>query len=108
MLRKVISIKNIGRFLNCGAAGDVELKHYNLVFAENARGKTTLCAILRSLQTGDTAHVIGRTTLGGPGEPEARILLDAGTIALNAGAWSATVPSLAIFDSTFVSENVYS
>ncbi len=108
MLRKVISIRKVGRFLRYSATGDVEFKRYNLVFAENGRGKTTLCAILRSLQAGDTAHVIGRTTLGSPGAPEIRILLDDGPAVLSAGAWSTTVPNLAIFDSTFVSENIYS
>ena len=64
MLRKIISIKNVGRFLNYSASGDIELKRYNLIFAENGRGKTTLCAVLRSLQSGDPTHVLGRTTLG--------------------------------------------
>ncbi|MBM4285781.1 MAG: hypothetical protein FJ128_11120 [Deltaproteobacteria bacterium] len=108
MLRKVISIKNVGRFFNYRAAGDVELRRYTLVFAENARGKTTICAILRSLQSGDPAYVIGRTTIGSQGAPEINILLASGTAVLNAGAWSTTVPNLAIFDSKFVSENVYS
>jgi wobble nucleotide-excising tRNase len=108
MLRKIVSIKNVGRFQNCGAPGDVELKHYSLIFAENGRGKTTLCAIFRSLQSGDAAHVRGRTTLGTRGAPEITILLDDGPRSFNRGAWSATVPNLAIFDSTFVSENVYS
>jgi len=108
MLRKIISIKNVGRFLSYGAGGDVELKHYNLVFAENGRGKTTLCAVLRSLQSGDATHVLGRTTLGTGGAAEIKILVDGGTAAFSNGAWSATVPNLAIFDSTFVSENVYS
>jgi wobble nucleotide-excising tRNase len=108
MLRKLISIKNVGRFLNYGAGGDVELKRYTLVFAENGRGKTTLCAILRSLQSGDSAHVLGRTTLGTSGAPEITILLDGGTAAFKMGSWNTTVPSLAIFDSTFVSENVFS
>jgi len=108
MLRKIISIKNVGRFLSYGAAGDVELKRHNLVFAENGRGKTTLCAILRSLQTGDATHVRGRTTLGTGGAAEIKILVDGGTAAFSNGAWSTTVPNIAIFDSTFVSENVYS
>lgn len=77
MLRKIISIKNVGRFLNYGASGDVELNRYSLFFAENGRGKTTLCAILRSLQSGEPTHVIGRTTLGSPDAPEIKILLDA-------------------------------
>jgi len=108
MLRKIVSIKNVGRFLSYSAAGDVELKRYNLVFAENGRGKTTLCAILRSLQSGDAAPVLGRKTLGIVGSPEITILLDGRTTIFVTGAWNTTVPSLAVFDSTFVSENVYS
>ena len=108
MLRKIIAIKNVGRFLSYNASGDVELKRYNLIFAENGRGKTTLCAILRSLQSGEPAHVLGRTTLGTGDAPEIKVLLDGGTVTFAQGAWSATVPDLAIFDSTFVSENVYS
>ncbi|OFW18282.1 MAG: hypothetical protein A3H97_24025 [Acidobacteria bacterium RIFCSPLOWO2_02_FULL_65_29] len=109
MLKKIISIKNVGRFLNYSAAGDVELKRYTVMFAENGRGKTTLCAVLRSLQSGDAAHVLGRTTLGTTdGAPEIMILVDGGTAAFKTAAWNTTVSNLAIFDSTFVSENVYS
>jgi wobble nucleotide-excising tRNase len=64
MLKKFIAIKNVGRFRNYGTSGDLELKRYSLLFAENGRGKTTLCAILRSLQSGVGAHVVGRRTLG--------------------------------------------
>ena len=64
MLKKFVTIKNVGRFRNFKAVGDVELKRHSLFHAENGRGKTTLCAILRSLQSGVAAHVIGRTTLG--------------------------------------------
>jgi len=108
MLRKIISIKNVGRFLNYSASGDVELKRYNLIFAENGRGKTTFCAILRSLQSGEAVHVLGRATLGTPDAPEIKVLLDGGTFIFCRGTWSTTVPDLAIFDSTFVSENIYS
>jgi len=108
MLRKIISIKNVGRFLNCSALGDVELKRYNMIFAENGRGKTTLCAILRSLQSGKAAHILGRATLGIGDAPEINMLIDGGTLTFSRSTWSATVPDLDIFDSTFVSENVYS
>jgi wobble nucleotide-excising tRNase len=107
MLRKIISIKNVGRFLNCSASGDVELKHYSLIFAENGRGKTTLCAVLRSLQSGEAAHIPGRATLGIGGAPEVNMLLDSGTVTFRRNTWSATVPDSAILDSTFVSENVH-
>ena len=107
MLRKIIEIMNVGRFANYSAFGDVELKRYNLFFAENGRGKTTLCAILRSLQSGDSAYVVGRTMLGG-GVPEINIRIDVGNATFRGAAWNTTAPTLAIFDSTFVSENVYS
>ncbi len=60
------------------ASGDVELKRYSLIFAEKGRGKTTLCALLRSLQSGDPAHVLGRTTPGGTDTPEIQIRLEGG------------------------------
>ena len=41
MLRKLISIKNVGRCVSYGASKGVELTPYNLIFAENGRGKTT-------------------------------------------------------------------
>jgi wobble nucleotide-excising tRNase len=83
------------------------MKRYTFVFAENGRGKTTLCAILRSLQSGNPAYIIGRTTLAGAGTPEIDIRTDVGNVIFNNGAWSSTLPDIAVFDSTFVSENVY-
>lgn len=92
-LRKFITIKNVGRFHSYGATGDVTLKRYNLVFAENGRGKTTLCAILRSLHGGDAAHIMGRRTLGSPDAPDVSVLTDTGTVEFTGTAWSGTVCS---------------
>ena len=108
MLKKFVTIKNVSRFKNFSAHGDIELKRLSLLFAENGRGKTTLCAVLRSLQSGDGAHVIGRTTLGSTDAPEIRIISDGRTFFFGSGAWNSTLPDIAIFDATFVSENVFS
>ena len=108
MLKKLVTIKNVGRFKSFNAIGDVELKRHSLLFAENGRGKTTICTILRSLQSGVGAHVIGRTTLGSTDAPEIRILSDDSTLIFSNGAWNNTLPDITIFDSTFVSENVFS
>src|SRR5438045_2673744 len=107
MLKKIVNVKNLARFENYCATGNVELKRYTLMFAENGRGKTTLCALLRSLQSGEPAIVHGRATLGGSGAPEVRLLFDSGTTVFGNAAWTVTVPEIAIFDSVFVSENVY-
>ena len=87
MLKKFVTIKNVSRFKNFSACGDIELKRLSLLFAENGRGKTTLCAVLRSLQSGVGAHVIGRTTLGSTDAPEIRILSDGRTFSFGSGAW---------------------
>ena len=109
MLRKIVTIRNVGRFSNFSAAGNVTLSRYNLLFGENGRGKTTLCAIFRSLRSGDTTLILGRATLGNADPPEIRVLLDGGTTAICAGGtWGATFPHLVVFDATFISENVHS
>ncbi len=108
MLSKFVSIKNIGRFLNSNSAGDVTLRDYNLIFAENGRGKTTLCAILRSLKTNDCNHIFGRKTLGIQDQPEVNILFDTGNIRFENGIWTDNINEIEIFDNTFISDNVFS
>jgi wobble nucleotide-excising tRNase len=107
MLQRVISIKNVGRFKNCAASGDVTFRRYTLIFAENARGKTTLCDILRSLFTNTPSIIIGRTTLGSPDPPEVQLLMASGVIGFRNGGWTAAYPDIAIFDGTYVRENVF-
>ena len=61
MLRKIISIRNVGRFRNSATAGNPELARYTLIVGTNGFGKTTLCAVLRSLKTGEPAHLLAHT-----------------------------------------------
>ena len=107
MIEKFISIKNIGRFRDCNPRGDVSFRKLNLLFAENGRGKTTLCAILRSLQTGQHEFISERKSLGVTGSPSVQIRLNGNTINFGNHIWSAVYPDLAIFDSVFVHDNVY-
>lgn len=108
MLKKIIAIKNVGRFRNSAAAGNPQLTKHTLILGPNGYGKTTLCAILRSLQTGDAAHVVGRRTLGVQEAPSVELLLDVATARFDGRAWSAVYTGIAIFDGTFVAENVHS
>ena len=107
VLQRIISIKNVGRFKSCAATGDVTFRRFTLIFAENGRGKTTLCAILRSLFTNRPAIIVGRTTLGSMGRPEVELLTDNGNVAFRNGTWSAAFPEIAVFDGAYVSENVF-
>lgn len=108
MLKKFIAIKNVGKFRNCGAAGDIEFRKLSLIYAENGRGKTTLCAILRSLQSGDPLFITERRTIDGKAGAQVEALTAEGKLSFDGKAWSSTYGNLVVFDSTYVAENVYS
>jgi wobble nucleotide-excising tRNase len=107
MLEKFISIKNVGRFRDCCPRGDVTFRKLTLIFAENGRGKTTLCAVLRSLQTGQPEFISERKTLGSNDRAFAQIRLSGNNFIFGNNAWAAIYPDIAIFDSVFVHNNVY-
>lgn len=110
MIQKIVSLQGIGRFEAFKAVGDVNFGKYTLIFAENGVGKTTLCDIIRSLQTGDPNYILGRRTLGSSAEPEAKIMLADGSIVHFAkGRWSKAPPGgCTIFDAAYVRDNVHS
>jgi len=108
MLKKIIAIKNVGRFRNSAAPGNPQLAKHTFIVGANGYGKTTICAVLRSLQTGNPSHVLGRKTLGSIEAPFIELLLDSGQSRFDGTAWSTTKPTIAIFDGVFVAENVHS
>jgi wobble nucleotide-excising tRNase len=107
MIEKFIKIKSIGTFRDCTPSGDVALRKLNLIFAENGLGKTTLCAILRSLQGGFSEYITERKTIGISDLPFVQIRLIGSMVSFSNNAWSTTHPNIAIFDSVFIHDNVY-
>lgn len=107
MVEKVIRVQNVGKFADYACSGNVTMNRLTLVYAENGRGKTTLSAILRSLQTGESRYVEERRTLAGSGDPAIELLVDGQTIAYRNGAWNSTRTGMMIFDPVFVTQNVY-
>jgi ABC-type lipoprotein export system ATPase subunit len=87
-LRRIKHIGSVGRFRACAAEGDVTFKKFTVIFGENGRGKTTLCSILRSLQTNNPDIVIGRTTLGGSKDPNIVLNFADETVLFKNGAWN--------------------
>lgn len=108
MLKKIIRLKNVGRFKGPALHGNLQLLKHVLILGANGSGKTTLCAVLRSLQTGEPDYVIGRRTLGVADMAEIDLLTDNGNVRFNGTSWNRTMPNIAIFDGTFVAENVHS
>lgn len=107
MIEKIISIKNIGRFRDCSPRGDVAFRKLTLLFAENGRGKTTMCAILRSLQAGKHEFISERKTLGTIDPASVQIRLGGNNITFSNDVWSTHHLDIAVFDSVFVHDNVH-
>jgi wobble nucleotide-excising tRNase len=108
MLTRLQLFRSVGRFDS--ATANVPLAQLSLLYAENGRGKTTLAAILRSLATGDPISISERQRLASQQKPH--IVIDAvggpPPAVFQNGAWNRTVPQMAVFDDTFVDENVCS
>lgn len=49
----LILLRNVGQFYSVNADAQLVMTKLSLAYAENGRGKTTLAAILRSLNTGE-------------------------------------------------------
>jgi len=108
MIKKIIAIKNVGRFKNSAAPGTPQLREFTFVFGANGLGKTTFGAILRSLQSGDADIIRGRRRLSSIDAPRVELLLESGPVQFNGERWSEEMPSISIFDGDFVADNVHS
>lgn len=110
MLDKIIKVDGVGIF-HRGVPSARELGKVTLVYADNARGKSTLSAILRAAASGDAQALTSRPTIGGtrPAAVHLRFQDDAGgrTVKFENGAWDSKAPPLYVFDNAFVEDNVY-
>jgi wobble nucleotide-excising tRNase len=109
MISKVLKLKNVGLLQNAIQGFPVTLAKVTAIYAENGRGKTTLAAVLRSCQLGDTGRLNARTTIDETNMPEVDFLLPAGNhVEFKGNAWTTTLPDIIVFDSEFVEQNIYS
>lgn len=106
-LKKIAVIKDVGRFKDASISGG-EYKKYTLFYAGNARGKTTLCAVLRSLQRNDPKFILERKNFKSTVTPEVTLILDSGVTKFSGEKWSDGQPNIHLFDQYFVNENVFS
>ena len=101
-------LRNVGQFDSVNAGAQLPLTRLSLVYAENGRGKTTLAAILRSLNTGEPALINERHRLGAANTPHVVLTFAGAPIVFQNGAWAAPLPRIAVFDDAFVAANVCS
>jgi len=109
MIEKLLRIKNVGIFAETRARGDsTRFDPLTLIYAENGRGKTTVSAILRSLATGEPAHITERSRIGTADAPEIELRVAGASRVFADDSWNSTFPAIHIFDDAFVHGNVCS
>lgn len=110
MLEKIIKVDGVGIFHN-GTPSARELAKLTLIYADNARGKSTLSAILRACSVGDSAALTSRATIGGTRPSVVHLRFKDGTtsrtVKFENGTWDSEAPHLHVFDNAFVERNVY-
>ena len=110
MLEKIIRVDNIGVF-KAGVPSAVTLKKVTVVYADNARGKSTLSALLRACGAGDSQSLQARKTIGATGTQAVQLRFQniggGSTISFDGNAWSAAAGNLHVFNQEFVERNVY-
>ena len=109
-IEAIQQIKNIGKFSNCQIAG-CQFNDNTIIYGKNTLGKSTLTSIFRSLQTGNKKIIEGRKTFGSTNQPVIQIRFTDGTnreiVDYNSHKWSEGNPNILIFDTQFISENVF-
>ncbi len=111
MIKKIIRIKNVGKFEDFFAQGNVSLNKVNIFYGENSMGKTTLTSIIRSLLTNDSNLILERKTYGKNEDPYVEILYaeeqKKQIYKFQDKKWNENLKDVEIFDTFFVNENVY-
>lgn len=107
MIKQVLLVKNVGKLSHLTCPSRVELSGLTVIYAGNGLGKTTLSAILRSLQSGEAIHITERKTLGSAEPQQVVLATDQGNHTFSQGSWSDGFGRIEILDSAFVSLNVY-
>lgn len=106
MIESIKHIRSVGRFKE-DAPGSLAFKKLTLIHAENAKGKSTLSAVLRSLAANEPGPIIERTRLGADKDPHV-VIECGGTAVFQDGVWNRGQPGIMVYDDQFVEDNVHS
>lgn len=107
MIKKILKIKNIGRYSIDSCHDNYSLDKKTVIFGPNKTGKTTLTEIFESLKDDDKNKILGRKSFGTSLQdtPMCEILYDDSKKKTFDKDW--TDSNIEIFDNTFIERNVF-
>lgn len=106
MISEISLLRNIGQFDSISPGSRTPLSKLTLFNAENGRGKTTFSAILRSLAQNNPTLIAERQRLGSQNTPHVVLQIRNRSYNFQNNLWSDQFQDLAVFDDSFVAENV--
>ncbi|MEY4750701.1 MAG: hypothetical protein RIQ60_2915 [Pseudomonadota bacterium] len=111
MLEKLICIDNIG-VLKRAVPKSIDMQKVTLVYADNARGKSTLSSILHACSEADAQNLITRRTVGATSAQRVTLrFTPPGAVAFNAefdgSSWKGSNVNVHVFNQTFIERNVF-
>lgn len=112
MLKKVVTLKNVGLLRN-GTPQPATFERVTLVYGENGRGKSTVATVLRAASAHDSESVALTRTIDSDEDPNLELIfVDAQgsgrPVSHKRGAWVGARPNVYVFDPGFVESNVFS
>lgn len=106
MLTKIDLVRNVGRFAELRQKAE-GLRQLALIYARNAYGKSTLCAVLRSAASGDLTLLSERKRLGATDNSSISTTWADGDVSFNGAAWNRKPIRTVIYDAEFVRQNIH-
>lgn len=110
MINKIICIDNVGVLKN-GVQKSIDLQKVALIYADNARGKSTLSSLLLACSSANVHDVVSRKTIGAATAQKVVLRFNSpgGTFnsEFDGAAWKGAKPNLHVFNQTFVERNVF-
>ena len=109
MLQKVLNIKNVGKFKNFSWNEDaLSFAKNTFVYWNNAKWKSTFCAILKSLSINNPDFIIWRKTFWTVWEQNVTLKFDNWNMCFQNNQWNNTDINIKIFDKEYIYKNIYS
>ena len=107
MISRFNKIEGVGKFLSSKNLGGLTFSEFNLIYGGNTKGKSTLTAILKSLQQGNKAIITGRKSFGATSQNVTLHFENDGEISLASNKWNEGNNDILIFDEEFINGNIH-